>query len=435
MNENGHRVLVVDDEPCITELLSRWLEETGGYRCDVAHGAEEALELLPSRQHDLLISDVMMPGMSGLELLELAKSRRPDLAVLMATGVDDRRTAVRALQLGAYGYLLKPFGEAEVIINVANALERRRLHLLDTEYKLRLEKEVREKNSEVGRVREEACLMLVTASEFRDRETGAHVRRMGLYSEALAIGLGWGRAAADDMRLAAPMHDVGKIGVPDDILLKPGRLTEGEFEVVKRHAAIGARILSGSNVSLLQLAQQIARSHHERWDGSGYPEGRAGEAIPAPARLVAIVDVYDALVHDRVYRAALPEDEALRIMTKGRGSHFDPQMFDIFFERLPEMRRIRRSVDMPEREAPPRTERGASAWQLGCDPQHHHSVTPHGGRGGAGDRTDVVAPPEIAHCCRQLGGVADLRPSDGDGRFGVAAVEQCGGAAARYLLG
>ncbi len=337
------RILVVDDEVYITEILARWLE-AAGYSCERAHSAEEALSLLAADRFELVVSDVMMPGMSGIELLEQVRAEHRDLAMIMATAVDDRSTAISTLRLGAYGYLIKPLDEDDVVINVAQALERRRLHMLDRQYQSQLEQEVRDRTNEIRQVREEVSLMLVSVSEFRDMDTGAHVRRMGLYAEALAVELGWGREIADDLRLVAPMHDVGKIGVPDSVLLKPGRLTDEEFEVIKGHASIGASILNRHDLPLLDLAGEIALSHHERWDGSGYPHGRVGESIPRAARLVAIVDVYDALVHDRVYRAALPEEEAIAIMKKGRGSHFDPAIFDVFVELLPDLRRIRQQV-------------------------------------------------------------------------------------------
>lgn len=340
MSPSRPTVLIVDDERFVTEIVSRWLE-AAGYRCLKAANGPQALRAVEEQPVDLVISDINMPGMTGLELLPEIKLRSSDIAVIMATAVDDRRTAIRALQLGAYGYLIKPLDENEVIINVASGLDRRRLEMIGREYKTQLEREVRERTQQIRRAREEISLLLVTASEFRDAQTGTHVRRMGLYAEALARALGWGREAAEDMRLAAPMHDVGKIGVPDRILLKPGRLTDEEFDAVKRHAEIGAQILSGSEVELVRLAGKIAHAHHEKWDGSGYPMGLKGEAIPAAARLVAITDVYDALVHDRCYRPALAEEEALAIMQRGRGSHFDPHMFDVFLNLLPEIRRIR----------------------------------------------------------------------------------------------
>jgi putative two-component system response regulator len=334
------RLLVVDDEEYISDVICRWLE-AAGYQCVVASDGISALKRAQMERFDVVVSDINMPGMSGLDLMSELRRRQPDIPVILATAVDDRDVAIDALKKGAYGYLIKPLQEDEIIINVANALERRRLERLDRAYQEGLEQEVAARTEEVSRTREEISLLLVTASEFRDLETGAHVRRMGLYAEALASALGWGRDFAEQLRLAAPMHDIGKIGVPDRILLKPGRLTAAEFEAVKKHANIGAEILSQSDLPLLKLARDIARAHHEKWDGSGYPGGLKGEAIPEAARLVAVTDVYDALTHDRVYRAAMSEEEALESMWTGRGVHFDPKMFDAFIAQLPAIRQIR----------------------------------------------------------------------------------------------
>jgi putative two-component system response regulator len=178
----------------------------------------------------------------------------------------------------------------------------------------------------------------------RDDETGSHARRIGLYAATLAEDVGWKPEAVENIRLAAPMHDLGKIGIPDSVLQKPGPLTSDEFGLMQRHSEIGARILGGSGVPALKMAAQIAQSHHEKWDGSGYPAGLAGVAIPESARIVAIVDAYDALVHDRVYRPALTEEKAVLTMAEARGTHFDPGLLDRFIHLLPEMRRIREQV-------------------------------------------------------------------------------------------
>jgi putative two-component system response regulator len=333
-------LLIVDDEPFVTDVVSRWLAGEG-HRCATAGSAEEALELLQQSEFDLVVSDIGLPGASGLDLLAEIGRRHHDVAVLMQTAVDDRETAIAALRHGAFGYLIKPLNEQEVIIAVTGALERQRARILARDYQKTLELAVRDRTREIRRAREEISLLLVTISEFRDIDTGAHVRRMGLFAEALARALGWDDHLQQQLRLAAPMHDVGKIAVPDSILLKPGRLSPGEFEEIKKHVEVGERILSGSDVPLLAIAREIARAHHERWDGSGYPDGLRGTEIPAPARLVAVLDVYDALTNDRVYRPAMDEEDALRLMRAERGAHFDPEFFDAFERILPELRDIR----------------------------------------------------------------------------------------------
>jgi putative two-component system response regulator len=287
---------------------------------------------------------MMMPGKSGLELLSVVKKQSPDIAVIMVTAVDDRKIAIQALRLGAYGYVIKPFDLNEIIINVVNALERRRLAIQSKEYETRLENDVSSRTAEIHHREEEICLRLTAACEYRDEETGSHIRRIGLYASVMAEELGWKKTTVDEIRVAAPMHDIGKIGVPDNILLKQGKLTDAEFEIIKKHTTIGAELLSGSDISLLSMAKDIALSHQEKWDGSGYPHGLKGEAIPESARIVAIIDVYDALVHKRIYRPPLPEEEAMRIITNDKGIHFDPRIFDAFIRVLPKLRQVRMEV-------------------------------------------------------------------------------------------
>ncbi len=206
-----------------------------------------------------------------------------------------------------------------------------------------LEQEVRKRTSEIRRREEEIALRLVAAADSRDDgETGAHIRRLGLYSELMARHLGWPADKVEEIRIAAPMHDIGKIGIPDHILRKPSKLTDDEFEIMKMHALIGGKILENSETSLVQMARDIALYHHERWDGEGYPEGLKGEQIPEAARIVAIVDVFDALIHKRVYKDAMPLDRAIGILREGRGKQFDPRLFDLFLFLRKEMAQIAR---------------------------------------------------------------------------------------------
>ena len=268
----------------------------------------------------------------------------PDTAVIIVTGVDDRKTAIDALQLGAYGYLIKPFDRNEVAINVANALERRRLNLMSREYEEHLERELRERTLDIRRREEEIILRLVSASEYRDEKTGAHNRRIALYSAALARVLGWDAGKVEDLRIAALMHDIGKIGIQDEILFKPSRVSAAEYEILKGHTRIGAGILEKSEIPLLKTARDIALSHHEKWDGSGYPAGLAEEAIPVPARIVAVVDVYDAITNGRPYKSAVPEDDAIAIMRSESGKAFDPEILECFLQNLHVFRTIQQQV-------------------------------------------------------------------------------------------
>jgi putative two-component system response regulator len=341
---NTSKILITDDEPGVCEILSRWLMAEG-YSCATAFSGEQAIRLLGDDDFRLIVSDVLMPGLSGLDLLELVRNRFPETAVILVTGVDDKDTAFSAVQLGAYGYVIKPFKKNEILINVSNALERQRLTLVSQQYERILEARVMERTAEVREREEEIIFRLLSTAAYRDDETGDHIRRIGLHSSVIARHLGWEDQAVEDMRLAGAMHDIGKVGIPDNILKKPGNLTPEEFEIMKTHAEIGAKILGGSDAPMIRMAAEIARSHHEKWDGSGYPRALPEDAIPEAGRIVAVADVYDALVNDRVYRPAMSEAAAIAIMNDGKGKHFDSRILEAFFDLLPEIRRIRAQVE------------------------------------------------------------------------------------------
>ena len=357
MSEAPEHILIVDDEEPIRRLLARLLGKHG-YVCATAADATEARALLASEPFALVLSDVNMPGESGLDLIAYVLASHPDSAVVMVTGLDDRRYAELALQQGAYGYVLKPFKPNELVINVVNALRRRRLEVENRGHRERLERTVLERTSalrdtisrletsegELRRLREETIRRLSWAAEFRNLETGEHIVRMSLYCSLIARLAGLGAEQAELVRIASPMHDVGKIGIPDRILLKPGPLTPGQREVMKGHAEIGCRILAGSQTALLDLAATMALTHHERMDGTGYPHGLAGEAIPLEGRIVAIADVFDALTSDRVYRPAFQPDEALAMMLAKRGAQFDAVLLDRFEASFDEVLAIRRNA-------------------------------------------------------------------------------------------
>jgi response regulator RpfG family c-di-GMP phosphodiesterase len=208
----------------------------------------------------------------------------------------------------------------------------------------KLENEVQKRTLKIRQREEEIAIKLVSLTSYRDEETGAHVRRIGLYAAAMAKALGWAAQQIDDIRLAAPMHDIGKIGIPDRVLLKAGKLTDNEFAVMKRHTEIGAKMLEGSKIPALDMAAQIALCHHEKWDGTGYPRELVAEEIPVAARITSIVDIYDALVHERVYKKAIGEKEAITLMQSMAGRHLDPKLLEVFMGLLPVMRRIRNEV-------------------------------------------------------------------------------------------
>ncbi|MDQ3772250.1 MAG: response regulator [Actinomycetota bacterium] len=353
----GARILVVDDDASVRRLLCKLLERNG-YSCAEAADANEANSLLDGGGFHLLLTDLDMPGESGLQLIRSVSSRHPDLATVMITGLDDTKLANSALELGAYGYIIKPFEANEIIINVRNALRRRSLEIENRGHQQRLEQLVKERTSELWSAitdlettqenlrqsREETVERLSIAAEFRDDETGRHVQRMSRYCALLARALGHDSERSELIRIASQMHDIGKLGIPDRILRKPGSLDAEERTTMETHCEIGWRILSGSSSQLLTLGAVIARSHHERVDGSGYPHGLMGEDIPQEGRIAAIADVFDALTTERVYRSALPLGQALDIMRDGRGTHFDVTAFEGFFGVLDEALRIQQEL-------------------------------------------------------------------------------------------
>jgi putative two-component system response regulator len=322
-------ILAVDDEFQTRDLLSRWLTDRG-FRTLEAESAATALRRLESEPIDLVTLDIAMPKVSGIDLLRQIRYEYPDIAVLMLTGLKTTAIAIEALTAGACGYLIKPVRREEFLAQVEHGLEWHRLLVERRQNTQLLEQRVREQTQTIQRAHEETIHRLVAAVACRDFETGEHLVRTGLYSEILARAAGWTSAEAEQIKLAAPMHDIGKIGLPDAILRKQGSLTQQERKLMERHTVIGAALLSGSNSAVLRMAREIALHHHERWDGSGYPHGIAGEAIPEAARILSIADVYDALVHNRIYRRALSEDQALKMMSAQSGQQFDPGLIAVF---------------------------------------------------------------------------------------------------------
>jgi len=354
------RILIVDDEAPIRSLLARLLG-VHGFDCLTAESAAAARGVLAAEEVALILSDVNMPGESGIEFAQEVAKDYPDIAVVMVTGLDDRRYAEAALEHGAYGYVLKPFKPNELVINVVNALRRRTLEIENRDHRERLEQTVLERTSslrdtisrlesseaEMRRLREETIRRLSSAAESRSQETGQHIVRMSLYCALLARLAGIDAERAELIRIASPMHDVGKIAIPDRILLKPGRLTNEERQIMEAHAEIGHRILAGSNEDLLDLAALLALTHHERIDGTGYPNKLAGDQIPIEGRITAVADVFDALTSDRVYRPAFQPDEAREMMLEGRGTQFDSRLLDLFIDAWDEVLAIRRTAIDP----------------------------------------------------------------------------------------
>ena len=327
------RILIVDDEASNVELLRRILEPAGYEHVHDTRDPRTVVHLLEELDPDLLLLDLLMPGMDGHEVLAAVKDATPDdtyLPVLVLTSDNTRDAKRRALSAGARDYLTKPLSPSEVRARVRNLLETRMLHQELRANNAQLELRVRERTMELEDARLQTLSRLARAAEYRDDATGQHTRRVGRGAALVAEALGWSPEDVEMIRLAAPLHDVGKIGIPDGILLNDGPLTPTEFEVMKTHCSIGADILSGTDVPLLSMAAAIALSHHERWDGLGYPAGLEGEEIPLPGRIVAVVDTFDALTHPRPYKEAWSTSDALEDIARGSGGRFDPTVVEAF---------------------------------------------------------------------------------------------------------
>lgn len=325
------RILVVDDEASNVRLLER-LYATAGYKNVIGvTDPRRVLELNRTFSPDLVILDLRMPHMDGFAVLRRLATESPKDAlppVIVLTADDSIEARREALSLGATEFLNKPFQPFDILLRTRNLLKMRRLHLELQERNRFLDVRVQERTRGLERAHAEILERLAHAVEARDGETGEHTRRVGENAAMLADALGLSRQHVELIRRAAPLHDVGKIGIPDAVLLKPGKLTAEEFDIAKTHTTIGARILSGGESEVVHVAERIALSHHERWDGLGYPEGRAGETIPLEARIVAVVDVLDALAHDRPYRPAWPMERVRGEIRRQAGSHFDPVAAD-----------------------------------------------------------------------------------------------------------
>lgn len=327
------RILIVDDQPTNILLLERILQVGQYTNVRSTTDPRVASSLYCEYQPDLILLDLWMPHLDGFAVIEQLRALIPPetyLPILMLTADVTPETKRKALAAGVKDFLTKPFDPVEVLLRVRNLLETRRLHCQLQYQNQELEAKVRERTRDLELAQYEILERLARAAEYRDDATGLHTQRVGELSGRLAAAIGLPASQVDLIRRAAPLHDVGKIGIPDRILLKPGRLQADEFAVMQQHTLIGARILGGSRFPLLQVASEIALTHHESWDGSAYPHGLKGEAIPLSGRIVAVVDVFDALTHDRPYKPAWPVPAALDEIARRRGQKFDPAIADAF---------------------------------------------------------------------------------------------------------
>lgn len=333
------RILLIDDQPASLKFLRHVLATEGYGELVALQDPAEAVERLHELDPDLIIVDLWMGELNGLEFISLVQERIPPgsyLPIVVTTADHTPEVRRRALSAGARDFLTKPLSPADLRLRVRNLMETRFLHEHLREHNALLEERVAERTRELDEARLEILYRLARAAEFRDDESGRHTLRVGRMAGRIACVLGLGPEECELIARAAPLHDIGKIGIPDALLLKPDKLEPHEWDVMKQHTVIGAEILSGSRYPLLQLAEQIALSHHEHWDGQGYPQGLAGHAIPLAGRIVAAADVFDALTHDRPYKRAWTPREALSLIEASAGRQFDPAVVEALLRVAPE---------------------------------------------------------------------------------------------------
>jgi putative two-component system response regulator len=362
--EMNNRILIIEDQPEIRSLLSRYLK-TNGYDTRTAENGLDALFLLEQWPAALVTVDLNMPIMNGHDFIEKAVVRWPDMPIVVVSGIGAVDQAVDALRIGARDFITKPIENFSLVKNtIEKALESAELIRQNRDYQQNLEKKVERRTIELEEIKRQLLYSLGKSAEYRDNETGRHVIRVGKTCSLLARAMGLNSSLAKTFSEAAPLHDIGKIGISDTILLKPGKLSAEEWHIMKKHCEIGCDILRHyssakehekvdfaeiismaddiGKLTLLEMAMVIALCHHERWDGQGYPCNLSGTRIPLIARIVAVVDVYDALGSERPYKKSLPEDVCQKILLEGRGSHFDPEIIDMFFANIGEILAIKK---------------------------------------------------------------------------------------------
>lgn len=367
MNEGGGRLLFVDDDPILLDLFARMLDEQP-WHAHFCTSVDEALEYLAAHPVDTIISDIRMPERDGFDLLSTIRGREESrqIPVIILTGDSDRALKRRALDLGATDLLNKPIAREDLFARIRSALQLKRYEDRLAEQVRELDRRVDERTRELEASHREVVWRLAKAAEFRDDETGNHVFRVGICSRLLAEGLGRGQDFLELILLTSPLHDIGKLGIPDSVLLKEGRLNPEERKLMERHCVMGAEILAHepkSSVVLslaedglsppvgkhppnpfLEMASSIALGHHERWDGLGYPNRLAAREVPLECRIVAVADVFDALTSWRPYKPPLSDDEAVSMLLEGSGRHFDPEVIEVFRDRVESLLEVRSQI-------------------------------------------------------------------------------------------
>ena len=363
------KVMIIDDEMLVIKVVKRYLSAEGYANFVMVDDSRQALEKIWEEQPDVILSDIHMPEVSGLDILRARQknAKLTSIPVLILSGSSGDEVMREALELGATDFLAKPVDPYALSLRVQNALIVKRHHDHLASYALDLEEQVSRRVKQLEDSREQIVHCLARAAEYRDNETGEHIIRVGKYCRVIAEELGFPEKYCREIELGAQLHDVGKIGIPDSILLNPGRLTSEEFDVMKAHCGVGLEIMeplsqqdgervrshasSGGFIMesvdspMLQLAASIARTHHEKWDGTGYPGKLAGEAIPIEGRICCVADVFDALCSERPYKPKFPLKKCLEIMLSERGTRFDPKVLDAFFARFAEIEEIRQTYN------------------------------------------------------------------------------------------